>query len=41
MPAHPSVDTTRISQEDFKSLANEVMRHVLDREITFTTLRRR
>jgi hypothetical protein len=30
MPVHPSIATTRISQEDFKSLASEVMRHVFD-----------
>jgi hypothetical protein len=30
MPVHPSIATTGISQEDFKSLASEVMRHVFD-----------
>jgi hypothetical protein len=27
---HPSIATTRISQEEYKSLASEVMRHVFD-----------
>jgi hypothetical protein len=30
MPVHPSIATTRISQEAFKSLAREVMRHVFE-----------
>jgi hypothetical protein len=30
MPVHPCVATTWISQEDFKSLASEVMRHVFE-----------
>jgi GxxExxY protein len=30
MPIHHSIATTRISQDDFKDLASEVMRHVFD-----------
>ena len=30
MPVCPSSSTTRISQDDFKALASEVMRHVFD-----------
>jgi len=48
MPIHRSVETTRISQEDFKPLAYEVMEHVYakalhwanvtHRQVTFTTI---
>jgi GxxExxY protein len=30
MPVHPSIATTRISQDEFKSLASEVMHHVFE-----------
>jgi GxxExxY protein len=30
MPIHPSIATTRISQDDFKRLASEVMHHVFE-----------